>query len=191
MMERLKSTVLGRRAFLVACLTAFGLLSYACDKDKGSEYPRGFLSYAYAQHPSQEHIPTPAQSQKGMVDEFSRAVEDWVKETLKNTGTLPVRNIQGERVAIPGKLELVRIHKDRIIRYEGNTYFACADFVAKSETTETMYDMDFFMTRVNGSWKLDKILLHRINGKLQLIYEDNKPVPVKGKKPKREHPEHP
>src|SRR3990167_2083148 len=73
MMERLKSTVLGRRAFLVACLTAFGLLSYAYDKDKGSEHPRGFISYAYAQHPNQEHIPTPAQSQKGMIDEFRRA----------------------------------------------------------------------------------------------------------------------
>lgn len=55
MMERLKSTVLGRRAFIVSCLTAFGLLSYAFDKDKGSEHPRGFLSYAYVQGPNQEH----------------------------------------------------------------------------------------------------------------------------------------
>ena len=183
-MARLKSFSM---ISVFVCL--FAALGLSGCKDSGSpEHPRGFLSYAHAQQPNQEHILTPAQSQKGMIEEFSRAVEDYVKETLKITGTMPVRNIQGESVAIPGKLELVRIHKDRITRYEGNTYFACADFVAKYGISKTYYDLDFFMTKMEDKWKLDKILLHNIDNELQLIYEDNKPVPVKGKKPKREHP---
>ena len=128
----------------------------------------------------------------GNISEFNVAVENYVKDTLKVANTLPVQNLKGEKVIIPGTVELVRIHKDKVIRYEGDTYFACADFVATDGEKKTNYDYDFFMTKSGDKWNLDRVLLHKIDGKLQITYKDNKPVLVEEEHPKQEHPhEHP
>ena len=117
-------------------------------------------------------------TRQSLIAEYSQAVDDYVKQTLRTTGTLPVKDVQGRDVEIPGKLELVRIMKDKITPYKRNTYFACSDFLAKSGNTQTKYDLDFFMTHVHGAWKLNKILLHKMDGKPQMMYVDNKPVPI-------------
>ena len=154
----------------------------------------GFSVYVYSQeHPSQEHPwppkKTAKEETKNVSSEFSKAVESYIKETIKSTGTLPVRDIGGKNVKISGELEFVRIHKEKIVLYKDNTYFACADFIAKSADVETNYDLDFFMAKTKDGWKLNKLLLHKINGELQMTYRNNEPSPLeKGHLPSQEHP---
>lgn len=151
-----------------------------------------FTNYLYAEHPTEHpQLPFKKQTQQDLNKEFSSNLKDYIQDTLKKTGTLPIKNINGEDFAIPGKLELVRIHEDKIIRYKDNTYFACADFIAKSNQTETNYDLDFFMSKSDGVWKLDRILLHKINSKLQMTYKDNEPVPVEKEAQAKSVSEHP
>lgn len=111
--------------------------------------------------------------------EFTTAVEGYVKKTLAEKGTLPVRDVQGKDVSLPGELKLVKIHKDRIVRYKDDTYFACSDFIEKEGNKETGIDLDFFMTKKGDEWTTDRILLHKVNGKPMLTYVNNEPTPVK------------
>jgi hypothetical protein len=124
--------------------------------------------------------------------EFSKAVEDYVKKTLAEKRTLLVQDVYGKEIkpALSG-LKLEKIHKDKIINYEGDTYFACADFTYEIGKRKGRVDIDFFMTKEEQGWKIDRILLHKLDGKLQLMYEDNKPAPLKKERSKQEHPEHP
>ena len=149
------------------------------------------FGYNGGEHPK-EHPTNPKRQAKDNIAEFNTAVEKYARDTIKATKTLPVQNLKGEKVKIAGTIELVRIHKDKVIRYEGDTYFACADFIATDGEKKTNYDFDFFMTKGSDGWRPDRVLLHKIEGKLQMTYKDNKPAPVEEEKPKQEHPqEHP
>ncbi len=129
------------------------------------------------EHPSEEK----AAAKKHPMDlkaEFTGAVEEYVKKTLAEKGTLPVQDVHGKDVPLPGTLTLEKIHKDKIIRYKDDTYFACSDFLEKDGKKETKLDLDFFMTKSGDQWTTDRILLHKINGKLQMTYVNNEPTPV-------------
>lgn len=130
------------------------------------------------EHP--EHPKGTAQEHKIEMLKEAEAIKAYAKEieSVVKEYNLPVMSIDGKGVLVSKDTKLVKIHTDKIIRYKGDTYFACADF--KDPKSNTMYDFDFFMTKTPTGWAMDKVLYHKRDGKLQCTYNEQcEPVPVK------------
>lgn len=155
----------------------------ACEKIShwmgGGEHPAEHPEEGEGEHPEKNAKEPGARaelSREEMVQEYTMALKGYLEE---NKGSaLSIQDVNGHPTPIAGELELVKIHDDKIIRYEGDTHFACSDFRVASADGGTDYDLDFFMERSPTGWTMKRILLHKINGKLQLTYKDNEPVPV-------------
>lgn len=143
-----------------------------------------FWLSAWAQEHPTEHPSEGKAHTEHKVDlktEFTAAVEGYVKKTLDEKGTLPVQDVHGKEVPLPGTLQLQKIHKHRIVRYKDDTYFACSDFTEREGKKVTKLDLDFFMTKTAEGWTTDRILLHKVNGKPVLTYVNNEPTAIEEK----------
>jgi hypothetical protein len=112
---------------------------------------------------------------------FVQAVEDHVALKSEEDGSFQVYD---KKLKKTWKLELDRIHKKRIARLSGNSFFACADF--KQVDGKNKLDLDFFVSRKDGTFTVDEVAVHKVNGKKRYTYNKrNKRVPVGKKKRKR------
>ena len=130
----------------------------------------------HPEHPAPGDKKTSELSKEDLVKEYTAAIETYLGSRQKE-GPLPIEDVGGKAVSVKGPLRLVRIHTDKIVRYKGDTYFACSDF---EESDGKAYDLDFFMERTPSGWRMERLLLHKIDGKLQMTYRDNDPVPLGG-----------
>jgi len=209
-----------RIGFIVlACAVAFPGIAVA-KKGEHPEHP----TKKSAEHPTKEHAEHPAKKHKKKkkkgkwvkssktMKAFVSAVEEYVAEKEENEGSFKVRDNKLDKT---WKLSLVRIHKKRIARLGEDKFFACADFETVGKGKRKTLDLDFFVTRdEDGSFVVDEIPVHKVNGKRRYTYNNNNErVSVKAKKKKKkkkmrrkkkkkkkkhehpsgghEHPEHP
>lgn len=140
------------------------------------------ISRAFADEHPQEH-PTEKKKmseekkveKKPTLEEFKKAAEESIKKTMdENKGFYPVHD---DKENIDRKLKFQKIHEKKLTHLEGNVYFACMDFEEPSKKNKV--DLDFWMEFKDGGWELQKVLIHKMNGKPRFVYQNNKPVPVK------------
>ena len=159
---------------VVAGLVGFSGLGFA------GEHPEHPTQKVKKEHPTQTKKEHPEhQTKKIEMLTHKQMVKSYVKEIehLVKNYNLPVMTVEGKGVLVPKDTRLVKIHTKKIIRYNGDTYFACADF--SSRKTGAKYDFDFFMTKNGKGWKMEKVLYHKLDGKLQLTYNDQcEAIPV-------------
>lgn len=125
-------------------------------------------------------------SHKKTMKAFVKAVEGHVKMKVADEGSF---NVYDDKLDKTWELELVRIHKKRIARLGENKFFACADFKTAAKGKKTKIDLDFFVSRDDGDFSVDEVLVHKVSGKPRYTYNSkNQRVPVKAKKHKQEHP---
>lgn len=118
---------------------------------------------------------TKSEEKKPALDEFRKAAEENIKKTMgENKGFYPVHD---EKENLHRKLKFKKIHEKKLTQLEGNVYFACMDF--QEAATKNKVDLDFWMEFKDGGWELQKVLIHKVNGKPRFVYKNNKPVPVK------------
>jgi hypothetical protein len=117
-----------------------------------------------SEHPS-EHPAAKQASQSTEVstipitkDNLAEAIAAYVEE---QSGEDMKFNVKDEETGKELKLELVKVHRDRLASVGDDTYFACADF--KADDGET-YDLDVFM-KGKSAEKLvfDKFMVHKEN----------------------------
>lgn len=115
-------------------------------------------------------------TEAAIMRDFAGSVEGYVGAKEEDEGSFQVLD---EELHKTWKLTLVRVHKDRIARLGKEKFFACADFKTIAGT-EAGVDLDFFMTRSgSGSWRVDEVLVHKVDGLPRYIYnEENQRVPV-------------
>ena len=124
--------------------------------------------------------------------EFVAAVEgDIAAKTAGSGGKFMVSD---EALKKDWGLKLLRIHKHKIARLSEDSFFACADF--KETEGKGKVDLDFYVSKSDAGWKVDKVLVHKVDGKPRFTYnEKNEIVPLEEKSSKgHEHPkggEHP
>ena len=113
---------------------------------------------------------------KDMNKEYVKAVEDNVKAAKASGGF----KVHDEKLNKDWALALEHVHKDRIAYLGNNTFFACADFHSTAAKDMTKVDLDFYATKTDAGWKVEKVLVHKINGKARYTYNmKNEMVPVK------------
>lgn len=76
------------------------------------------------------------------------------------------------------KLKMLKIHTDRIVELGQDRFFACAD-LQQLAGKKTKLDLDFYVKKEGDRWVMEKVLVHKVAGKLRYTYNDkNEIVPV-------------
>jgi hypothetical protein len=97
---------------------------------------------------------------------LEKTIKDQIAEKARaNGGKFPV---QDEVLNKTWRLELVRVHTDKLTQLDEKTYFACVDFKADDGTP---VDVDFYMKNDNGKLALSDTTVHKVNGKPRFSYE--------------------
>lgn len=144
----------------------------------GGEHPREHPKESSGkEHPGEKHEAGSKAWEKQMHKEFVKAVKAHVKERKAAEGSF---RIEDEKLGKVWKLKLLRVHKKRVVGLGGKSFFACADFKSVEKGSKDKLDLDFYATKGPDGWKIDKVLIHKVNGKPRYTYNDkNERVPVK------------
>lgn len=135
------------------------------------------------EHPKEHPTAEEETKRKALKKEFSAAVEAYVgEESRKTDGFFVVRD---DKLSKDWKLKLVRIHKKNIAQLAEDRFFACADFSEGSNWLArffaTTVDLDFYVRKTSSGWKVEDVLVHKVDGKPRFTYDkNNNRVPVKG-----------
>ena len=130
------------------------------------------------------------QKEEGVAKEkLAGVIESYVKKEEAGRGFCTFTHPDTKQVL---KLNLDRIHKDRLSKTAPNTYFACADFKGSDGK---MYDLDFWVKGTPGNLQVTETHLHKVDGKERYTWKEEggiwKPIGLKEAASKVEHPEHP
>ena len=156
--------------------------THSSRRKKKQEHPKG-----KHEHPKKKYKKKGKWvSHKKTMKAFVKAVVGHVKMKVADEGSF---NVYDDKLDKTWELKLVRIHKKRIARLGENKFFACADFKTVAKGKRTKLDLDFFVSRKDGDFIVDEVLVHKVNGKPRYTYNSkNQRVPVKAKKHVHEHP---
>lgn len=122
--------------------------------------------------PAQEYPVGSKEWTRQMNREYSQAVEEHVNSP-------DGFKVHDEVLGKDWSLKLLRIHKKRIVHLGGGSFFACADFKSAAKGGKAKLDLDFYATKSGDGWKIDKVLIHKLEGKARYTYnENNEMVPL-------------
>ena len=128
-----------------------------------------------AEHPAHEHPVGSKHWLKDVRKGYTAAVEKKVKDDIAAGGF----TVKDEKLGKDWNLKLDHVHKDRIVSLGGDKFFACADFKSAEKGSKEKVDLDFYATKKGDSWSIDKVLVHKVDGKERYTYNDkNEMVPV-------------
>ncbi|MBI3013413.1 MAG: hypothetical protein HYY63_07300 [Elusimicrobia bacterium] len=175
---RLKSRV------IVLSLALCGWNGAAWTAEHPHEHPQGSEEHpTEMKKPMQEHSkehPKKGVSNKAFQESFETVVKDYLKSEAQKTGG--VYTIRDEVLGKAWKLELTKVHKSKICMLQGGKLcFACADL--KEVGGKNKLDLDFYADHSeDGKMTINKVLIHKLNGKPRFTYDSNNAVvPVKSK----------
>jgi hypothetical protein len=170
-----------------------GLALVSAAPARAGEHPKEHPTAAAQEHPKEHPAAKPAAKKehpaghehpagsegwnKQMRKEFNEAVEAHVKKQAAAEGAFKVKD---EKLGKVWALKLVGVHKKRIVGLGGNSFFACADFKSVEKGSKDKLDLDFYATKGQEGWVIDRTVIHKVNGKPRYTYnEKNEMVPVK------------
>ena len=120
------------------------------------EHPTGAKK---AEHPSASITPQIVQGEKITMQNLARAIESFVEADINLRGAFLVIDPRTNDVL---KLNLEKVHKERLSHVGDNVYFACADFNADDGT---VYDLDIFLQGKNtDNLSVTEISVHKEDG---------------------------
>ncbi len=146
---------------------------------KPAAAPAAKPAAAKHEHPEDNAAPQAGSPEwvKRMTREYTKAVESHIK-TAGPTGSLTVPD---DKLKKDWGLKLKRLHKDKVVSLGGNRFFACADFKDAAKGSKDTVDLDFYAMKADdGSWKIERVLIHKVNGAPRYTYNDkNEMVPAR------------
>ena len=120
------------------------------------EHPTGSKK---AEHPTATITPQIVQGKKITLQNLARAIESFVEAEINLRGAFLVIDPSTNEVL---KLNLEKVHKERLSHIGDNVYFACADFNADDGK---VYDLDIFLRGTNtDELTVTEITVHKEDG---------------------------
>ncbi len=122
-----------------------------------------------AEHPT-EHKPKHRPITK---ETLAEAIENYIaNEAKKHDGYFVFKNEHEGGKEL--KLQLIKVHKDRLAKLEDGSFFACADLKTPDNQ---IYDLDFMMKGTHADdLTLTNIWVHKKNGKPYYTWYEEKGV---------------
>ena len=128
------------------------------------EHPTGAKK---AEHPSASITPQIVQGEKITMQNLARAIESFVDADINLRGAFLVIDPRTNEVL---KLNLEKVHKERLSHVGDNVYFACADFNADDGT---VYDLDIFLQGKNtDNLSVTEISVHKEDGNARYGWQE-------------------
>lgn len=148
-----------RRTSALALAIAATVAAGALAGEHPKEHPTG------AEHPAgHEHPAGSKQWNKQMFKEYTEAVESHVAKSPEGF------RVKDARLGKEWRLELLGVHKKRVVHLGDKKFFACADF--KSLDSKDKLDLDFYASKNGETWSIDQVLVHKVNGVARYTYND-------------------
>ena len=123
-------------------------------------------------------MPLNAAGAPQMDKEFAAAVQDYVSKQPDGILAIPDESLNKE-----WRLKLAGVDRKSVKRLGDRRYLGCADFKTAEGGKRDKLDLDFYATKTPGGWRVDNILIHKVNGEARYAYDKkNERVPVKKKK---------
>ena len=120
------------------------------------EHPTGSKK---AEHPTATITPQIVQGEKITLQNLARAIESFVEADINLRGAFLVIDPSTNEVL---KLNLEKVHKERLSHVGDDIYFACADFNADDGK---VYDLDIFLRGTNtDELTVTEITVHKEDG---------------------------
>ena len=120
------------------------------------EHPTGSKK---AEHPTASITPQIVQGEKITLQNLARAIESFVEADITLRGAFLVIDSRTNEVL---KLNLEKVHKERLSHIGDDVYFACADFNAENGK---VYDLDIFLHGTNtDNLTVSEISVHKEDG---------------------------
>ena len=112
------------------------------------------------EHPTTTLTPQIVQGEKITLQNLARAIESFVEADINLRGAFLVIDPSTNEVL---KLNLEKVHKERLSHVGDDVYFACADFNADDGK---VYDLDIFLHGKNtDNLTVTEISVHKEDGK--------------------------
>ena len=135
------------------------------------EHPTGSKK---AEHPTATITPQIVQGKKITLQNLARAIESFVEADINLRGAFLVIDPSTNEVL---KLNLEKVHKERLSHIGDNVYFACADFNADDGK---VYDLDIFLRGTNtDELTVTEISVHKEDGQARYGWQEEEGVWVK------------
>ncbi|MDD5628635.1 MAG: hypothetical protein PHU21_06195, partial [Elusimicrobia bacterium] len=100
-------------------------------------------------------------------DEFAEIVTKYVHaQARRNNGAFVIKD---DKDGAYHYLRLSRIYPDRITRVSPTEVFGCVEFTG-IRGSRGAYDLDFYLTNADWSWKVSKLLIHEVDGQARFHY---------------------
>ena len=120
------------------------------------EHPTGSKK---TEHPTTTITPQVTQGEKITLKNLARAIESFVEADINLRGAFLVIDPRTKEVL---KLNLEKVHKERLSHVGDDVYFACADFNADNGK---VYDLDIFLHGKNtDNLTVAEISVHKEDG---------------------------
>ena len=111
------------------------------------------------EHPTTTITPQIVQGEKITLQNLARAIESFVEADINLRGAFLVIDPRTNEVL---KLNLKKVHKERLSHIGNDVYFACADFNADNGK---VYDLDIFLHGKNtDNLSVTEISVHKEDG---------------------------
>ena len=135
------------------------------------EHPTGSKK---AEHPTATITPQIVQGEKITLQNLARAIESFVEADINLRGAFLVIDPSTNEVL---KLNLEKVHKERLSHVGDDIYFACADFNADDGK---VYDLDIFLRGTNtDELTVTEISVHKEDGQARYGWQEEEGVWVK------------
>ena len=130
------------------------------------EHPTGSKK---AEHPTATITPQIVQGEKITLQNLARAIESFVEADINLRGAFLVIDPSTNEVL---KLNLEKVHKERLSHVGDDIYFACADFNADDGK---VYDLDIFLHGTNtDELTVTEISVHKEDGQARYGWQEEK-----------------
>ena len=135
------------------------------------EHPTGSKK---AEHPTTSIKPQIVQGERITMQNLARAIESFVEADINLRGAFLVIDPSTNEVL---KLNLEKVHKERLSHVGDDVYFACADFNADDGK---VYDLDIFLRGTNtDELTVTEISVHKEEGEARYSWLNENGIWVK------------
>ena len=135
------------------------------------EHPTGSKK---AEHPTATITPQVVQGEKITLQNLAQAIESFVEADINLRGAFLVIDPSTNEVL---KLNLEKVHKERLSHIGDDVYFACADFNADNGK---VYDLDIFLRGKNtDELTVTEISVHKEDGIARYGWQEENGIWVK------------
>ena len=135
------------------------------------EHPTGSKK---AEHPTATITPQIVQGEKITLQNLAQAIESFVEADINLRGAFLVIDPSTNEVL---KLNLEKVHKERLSHIGDDVYFACADFNADNGK---VYDLDIFLRGKNtDELTVTEISVHKEDGEARYGWLEENGIWVK------------